>query len=63
LGTTAIAGWDLDFVFAEETLMVVCLICIYAESNRSRISCVMLVPDPERIQIENLQNMIGSGFK
>jgi len=35
---------------------------IYAESNRSRTACVMLVPDPGRIRVENLQNRIGSGL-
>ena len=50
-------------MFAEKTLLVVCLTFMYAESNRSRIACVMLEPDPERIRIENLQNRIGSGLK
>ena len=36
---------------------------IYAGSNRSRIACVMLVPDPVRTRIQNLQNRIGSGLK
>ena len=38
------SGLDLDFVFAEKTLLVVCLAYIYAESNRSQIACVMLEP-------------------
>jgi len=44
-------------------LLVVCFPYTYAESNRNRIACVMLVPDQERIRIENLQNRIGSGLK
>ena len=30
-------------MFAAKTLLVVCLTYIYAESNRSRIACVLLV--------------------
>ena len=56
----AIAGARVDFVFAEKTLLVLCFTYIYAESNRSRIACVMLVPDLKRIRIESLQNRIGS---
>jgi len=36
---------------------------IYAVLNKSRIVCFTLVPDLERIRIENLQARIGSGFK
>jgi len=43
----AVAEAGLDFVLAEKTLLVGCLTYIYAESNRSRIACVMLVPDPD----------------
>ena len=52
---------DLDFVFAEETLLVLCLTYIYAESDKSRI--VRLVADAEQILIDNSQNRIGSGLK
>jgi len=34
-------GLDLDFVFGENTLLVVCLTYIYAESNSSWIASVM----------------------
>jgi len=57
----AVAVVDLNLVFAEKTLLVVCLIYQYAGSNRSRIAFVML--DPERIRIENFRNRIGSGPK
>ena len=53
-------------MFAEKTLaycLFTWLYSIYPESNRSRIACVWLVPDPERIRIQNLQNRIGSGLK
>ena len=56
-------GLDLDFVIAKQTLLVGCLTYVYAESNRSRISRVVLRQDPERIRIDNLQNRIGSGLK
>jgi len=56
------AGLDLDFVFTEKTLLVVCFTYINAESNKSRIACARLESDPEWIHIENLQNRIGSGF-
>ena len=36
---------------------------IYAESNRSRIAYVSLLPTPVRIWTENLENRIGSGLK
>jgi len=52
-------GLDLDSAFTEKTLLVVCLSCVYADSNRSRIAFVMLVPNPGRIQIVNLQTRIG----
>jgi len=57
------SGLALDFAFVEKILLVVCLTYIYAESNKSRITCVILVPNPEGIRIENLQNKIGSGLK
>jgi len=50
----------LDFVFAEKTLLNVCLTYIRTESNRSRIACFSLIPDPERIWIQKLKNRIGS---
>ena len=31
---------------------------IYTESNRSQIACVMLVPDPEKIGVKNLQKRL-----
>jgi len=54
---------NLDSLFTEDTLLVVCLTYIHTEWNRSRIACVMLLPDPEQIQIENLQNRSGSTLK
>jgi len=54
----AVAG--LDFVFVEKTLLVIFLTYSFAESNRNRIACIMLVPDSERIWIVSLQNRIGS---
>jgi len=52
---------DLGFVFAEKKLLVVCLTYSYAECNRNRIACAMLVPDPEWIWIENSQNRVEAG--
>jgi len=49
---------DLDFVFAEKTLMVVYFTCIYPESNRSRIGC--FIPEPVRLRIPNLHIRIRS---
>ena len=43
------AAPGLDFVFAEKTLLVACLTYSKPESNRIRIACVSLVPDPERM--------------
>jgi len=57
------AGLDLDFVFAEETLLFFCLTSIYPESNRSRVACVLLLPDPERIRIESLQTRLDPDSK
>ena len=57
------AGLDWNFAFAEKTLLVVCLPYIYAEPNRRRIACVMLVPGRERNRIEKLQNRIGTRLK
>jgi len=54
---------NLDSLFTEDTLLVVCLTYIHRESNRSPIACVMLLPDPKRIKIENLQNRNGSTLK
>jgi len=51
------------FYFAEKTLLKVCLTYIKPESNTSRIACFSLIPDPERIWIQNLKNRIGSGLK
>jgi len=46
----------MDFMFAEKTLMVAYMTYYmtytHAEWNKSRIVCVMLAPDPERIRIE-----------
>jgi len=36
----AVTGLDLDLVFAEKTLLVICLTYIYTESNRSRVSYI-----------------------
>ena len=57
----AVAGGGMDFVFAEKTLLVVCLADTNPESNSSRIACVMLAPDPE--QIGNFRNRIGTSDK
>jgi len=54
------AELDLDFVFFE--IQVLCLIFIYAESNKSRIASVYLVPDPVSIGTGNLQTRIGFGL-
>jgi len=51
---SAAPGSGLDLVFAEKMLLVVCLTYIKPESNRIRIACVLLLPDPEQIWNSNL---------
>jgi len=61
----AVTGVGLDFVFAEETLLVVSLTFICVWSNSSQMGCIMLmlIPHPDRIRIEDLRNSIWSGIK
>jgi len=59
----AVSRLDLDFVFAEKKVTACFLHLYLREVKQSRIVCVRLVPDPERIRNENLQNKIGSRLK
>jgi len=54
------ARFDLDFMFAENMLLV---LCSTPESIRSRIDCAYLAVDPEQIRIQNFQIRIGSGLR
>jgi len=48
------------------TLLVlygICMTFIDAESNRSRISCIMVVTKSDWMRIQNLPNRIGCGVK
>jgi len=57
-------GWIwILFVFLKKRYKLFFFTFIKLESNRIRIACVSLVPDPGRIWIWNLQNMIGSELK
>jgi len=52
------------FTFYYLRLCGVCLTYTVFMRSQTQVGlpCVMLVPDPERIRIKNLQNAIGSGL-
>jgi len=41
----------------------ICMTYIDAESNRSRISCIMVVAESDWMRIQNVPNKIGCGVK